>query len=473
MEQKFSQSAAALIANDIDGRTRSIVYPDGPARYDARDARAIGNAHLRAEARRYGLGDDALKNLDQEPATDMTADGAEIRLRRVKQIMDTVVLDYCQTLFGLPVWRAGVAVVVKDRPQGVLGSTNTALADLKAKRPSQNAMRTMRDLKPDALAKLIGFKELVRKLKKGKFLPPRINNVKPWIYRYDPAARQDEGHTPKPGDNAAIAVGVAAAPCADHARRCAAPAAAPGARLHQGRAGLCRLRGAVHSLDRALGQPQLARADRARGNDGAVCARTGRQRRRTGFHQRSGDDVGQRGKRPGIDRCTLDPLRQSVTLLGLNAPSGGNSRSCGNFVPLQDVYTPTIASPIQATGADFDFGSRTNDFAAANAYFHSDYCFRLVDGMGLNSPTSYFDGTTFPLPIDHRGSSTRTLSGAAPATTTATRSMPSRWATRWAMAAAGSTFSLRAPPIRPIRWASPPTSASCCTSSGIPSTTIT
>src|SRR6187551_2638800 len=113
MEQKFSQTVAALIANDIDGRIRSIVYPNGPARYDARDARAIGSAHLRAEARRYGLGDDALKNLESEPTTEMTDDGAEIRLRRVKRIMDTVVLDYCQTLYGLPVWRSGVAVVVK------------------------------------------------------------------------------------------------------------------------------------------------------------------------------------------------------------------------------------------------------------------------------------------------------------------------------------------------------------------------
>ena len=282
MEQKFSQQAAALIAKGIDGQTRSIVYRDGPARYDARDARAIGDAHLRAEARRYGLGDDALKHLDQEPATEMTDDGTEIRLRRSKRVMDTVVLDYCQTLFGLPVWRAGVAVVVKDRPQGVLGSTYTGLSGLQAKRPSQNAMRAMRGLKPEALANLIGFKELVRKLKKGKLLPPRINKVKPWIYRYDPAARQAEGHhTPKPGDTPAARRSCRHG-CADRARRCAAPAAAAGARRHQARAGLRRLRGALHPHDRAVGQPQLARARRARGNGSALCAGPCRQRRRTG-----------------------------------------------------------------------------------------------------------------------------------------------------------------------------------------------
>lgn len=404
MEQKFSQHAAALIANDIDGQTRSIVYPDGPARYDARDARAIGDAHLRAEARRYGLGDDALKHLDQGPTTELTGDGTEIRLRRIKRIMDTVVLDYCQTLFGLPVWRAGVAVVVKDRPQGVLGSTYTGLANLRAKRPSQNAMRTMHGLMPEALAKLIGFKDLVRKLKKGKLLPPRINNVKPWIYRYDPAARQDEEHTPKPGDNQSSPVGVAdtAAPIAHGgAPRLPLPPVPAAIKPRQDYVVFEVLFTLTiepwGSLNwRALIEPEemavlyvRALVDNV---DGLV------------FTNDPVTHSGSAANGPAANAATLDPLRQSVTLLGLNAPSGGNQSLAGSFVTLQDVYTPTIAAPIQATGTDFDFGCRTNDFAAVNAYFHSDFCFRLVDGMGLNNPTSYFDGTTFPLPVDHRGS---------------------------------------------------------------------
>ena len=79
--------------------------------------------------------------------------------------------------------RSATPIVVKDRPQGVLGSTYTGLAGLEAKRPSQSAMRAMRSLKPEALANLIGFKELMRRLRKGKLLPPRINKVTPWIYR--------------------------------------------------------------------------------------------------------------------------------------------------------------------------------------------------------------------------------------------------------------------------------------------------
>src|SRR5262249_13566696 len=51
----------------------------------------------------------------------------------------------------------------------------------------------------------------------------------------------------------------------------------------------------------------------------------------------------------------------------------------------------------------FNFDVRTNDFAAVNAYHHCDRFFRLVESLGFPRAT-YFDGTTFPIPVDHRGS---------------------------------------------------------------------
>ena len=44
--------------------------------------------------------------------------------------------------------------------------------------------------------------------------------------------------------------------------------------------------------------------------------------------------------------------------------------------------------------------SRTDDFAAVNAYYHCDRFFRTVRDIGFNIP-SYFDGTSFPVPVDH------------------------------------------------------------------------
>ncbi len=46
---------------------------------------------------------------------------------------------------------------------------------------------------------------------------------------------------------------------------------------------------------------------------------------------------------------------------------------------------------------DFVYGSRTNNFAAVNAYYHVDRFFELVEDLGFPLP-SYFGGTTFPMP---------------------------------------------------------------------------
>lgn len=58
--------------------------------------------------------------------------------------------------------------------------------------------------------------------------------------------------------------------------------------------------------------------------------------------------------------------------------------------------------PTEPTGANFNYDARTNDFAAVNAYYHTDRFFRLVAGLGFTR-SAYFNGTTFPLPVDHRG----------------------------------------------------------------------
>ena len=44
--------------------------------------------------------------------------------------------------------------------------------------------------------------------------------------------------------------------------------------------------------------------------------------------------------------------------------------------------------------------SRTDNFSAVNAYYHCDRFFRTVRDIGFNIP-SYFDGTSFPVPVDH------------------------------------------------------------------------
>jgi zinc metalloprotease ZmpB len=61
---------------------------------------------------------------------------------------------------------------------------------------------------------------------------------------------------------------------------------------------------------------------------------------------------------------------------------------------VSDDDAPTIAPPTEATSADFDYASRTNNFAAVSAYYHANNFFAAVEDLGFDLGT-YFDRTSF------------------------------------------------------------------------------
>ena len=106
--------------------------------------------------------------------------------------------------------------------------------------------------------------------------------------------------------------------------------------------------------------------------------------------------------RPTSSETVLNPLRNSISLEGLNAPNDGEPQElAGRFVRLVDISSPAIAPPTGPQPGNFVFSTSSNDFAAVNAYHHCDGLFRLMQGMGFDL-ASYFDGTVFPVRVDHR-----------------------------------------------------------------------
>ncbi len=98
--------------------------------------------------------------------------------------------------------------------------------------------------------------------------------------------------------------------------------------------------------------------------------------------------------------AVLNPFRTSHTLAGLGAATP--QPLAGAFVRVQDTDAPVSAPPIGASpSANFVFDVRTDDFAALNAYHNCDRLFRTMESLGFNV-TTYFNGTTFPVPVDHR-----------------------------------------------------------------------
>ena len=99
--------------------------------------------------------------------------------------------------------------------------------------------------------------------------------------------------------------------------------------------------------------------------------------------------------------AVLNPFRSSVTLPGI--VSTNPQKLAGNFVRIAETSNPVIAGPSEANAsAVFNYNVRTDNFSAVNAYYHSDNCFRTMQDYGFNVAT-YFNNTTFPVPVDHRG----------------------------------------------------------------------
>ncbi|HKG89764.1 MAG TPA: hypothetical protein VKA95_15710, partial [Nitrososphaeraceae archaeon] len=98
----------------------------------------------------------------------------------------------------------------------------------------------------------------------------------------------------------------------------------------------------------------------------------------------------------------LNPFRTSEVLNNLNLPVGGIQSLSGTRVNITNVEDPNIAPPTNPTGADFNYNVRTSDFAAVNAYYHTEQFLALVESLGFPL-SSYFDGTAFPIEVDHRG----------------------------------------------------------------------
>jgi len=123
--------------------------------------------------------------------------------------------------------------------------------------------------------------------------------------------------------------------------------------------------------------------------------------------------------------AVLNAFRSSHTLAGLIA--GTPQALAGEFVALAETSAPVIAAPIVPGPASaFNYDVRTDEFSAVNAYYHCDRLFRTMQDFGFDVP-SYFDGTSFPVPVDHRALG-NAVNAQAPGTPAGTGLMELRFA---------------------------------------------
>ena len=94
----------------------------------------------------------------------------------------------------------------------------------------------------------------------------------------------------------------------------------------------------------------------------------------------------------------LNLLRQKVSLLDITYTTPQALR--GAYAEIKHSSPPATAIPTSING-EFDGDVESDVFAAVNAYHHITSLFGLVTDLGLSVPM-LFDGTTLPVPVDHR-----------------------------------------------------------------------
>jgi hypothetical protein len=347
--------------------------------------RALAEQYLRDAAPVFGFTPAETANFSAETAPSATNAGVELRFKEEKAVGNGVTVSYDQTVYGLPIWDAGVAVRIDGKAMGVTSAHNAAHYAVQAQRPGAGAAYLPHVMDVDKVRGLLGLKPTDPAL--------TINGTRALVYRYRPADRFDpqiEAHQ-NPDESTGMAGPSAVAfptfplppvPATIQEAHYVVTEVLfsypfPGWGPLNWRAFVEPDTGAVLYL-RALVSCAL----------GAVFLTDPISR--TGVLHSAATPV-----------TVLDPIRDTVSLLGLQTPNpaGSPQELRGEYVRLVDLETPGTSLPSEPTPHQFLYSCSTENFAACSAYHHSDGVFRLIQGMGIDVNT-YFNNTDFPVPVD-------------------------------------------------------------------------
>jgi hypothetical protein len=377
------------VQKDAAGRIRQLTHLFDPYTDTQRDTpRALAAKYLADVAKLYGIVPAWLDGLKRVPGSEPEAGApTELRFGEEKELHGTTTIAFALTHAGLPVWEEGFALVLQGNPRGVVSSHSTLPESVELERPPvPDAIFAPKRVDVAVLRKLLGLDGAI-----GKRL--RLHESRWRLFRYDENERfHPETRTVRKGRAKTSAPPSLALPQVDSALRHGQHYLVTEVLFGFPQPGFAELNwrafievdsGSVLYLRSfaACARAQVFERDpRSRSNDPAVVATA--------------------------TNALLNPWRQVVTLVGLTAPApGANQALRGDFVEVRDIEAPTVAPPTRAVGADFDDDARSDTFAAANAYHLVDGMFRIMQGLGftITGAGGYFDGTSFPVPVDHRG----------------------------------------------------------------------
>ena len=429
MKRRYDARLKANVVLDEANRLRAINHLDEYREAGGRlKGRAAAAAYLRNLSGDLGIADDALHQLEQAASyLDPQERGLEYRRDEEKHLFDTETYAFRQTWLNTPVWAAGVTVTLKQAPTRVIAATDTSASGIDAKLPPAEAIERYRQLfatgeKTGAvrvrkaaasaeasaasaalLTDILGKPGKGSKSAKGETSNedmPQLIRGHFFVYRYEAARRiQDDTHKP-----AATMHASANAAQGNEQALCGTPPTLPLPAVPKSiREGQWCLVAELVVRAPLEGSPMNWRAlvDVETNAILYLRALTSGVNGLVFLHDpitSSGDSA----NTPDASNAELNPHRTSVLLPNLDPPAGGKQYLQGSLATLTDLELKDVDPPNRNVGLNFDYDARTDEFAAVNAYYHVDRFFQLVEELGFPL-ASYFDGTAFPVEVDHRG----------------------------------------------------------------------
>lgn len=419
MDDEFRPDLNAHVSTDENGVVRHVLHTDERWLPSEENPRRAAMEYVRAQAGLLSIDEAALDRLHESVTyLEPREEGDSYRLAEEKRQFDSTTVAFAQTFLNVPVWRTGVSVTVKGGPSRIVEGTNTTLLDVEAAMPSQETVSRWRELfatvnrrpntvigeeQPAAtaadrairdalgLARARGSEEgLAAVVRDAGRL--RFNRGRFFVYRYDPAQRQPNrpvtGDKPVNLESDDFEPTFPLPPVPDAIR--------PGGDYVVAEVLFMLPYVGIGDLNwRALIEVETNAVLYLRALIAGVNALV--------FTNDPITSTGVLTNTANQPNAVLNPLRDDVTLQNLNGPVAGVQSLIGSQVQVIDVDTPTIAPPTEPTGTDFDYQSRTDNFSAANSYYHADELFSVIADLGFPLAT-YFDVTGFPVDIDHRAS---------------------------------------------------------------------
>jgi hypothetical protein len=391
MDQEFNSAQNVYIDRDKEGIVRQLLHTHAPVVSQARTPQLAAAEYLHRFGELLGLTSAQLRNLSLPPSSTIEDASVEYRFLTEKRQFDTATVAYYQTDLGLPIWQAGVAVQMKLNPFRFLSSQSTMHPDLNVRRPSSEAIKHAESINEEELMRQLGLESQpdTRSWDRDSLKIERRQLV---IYQYESAKRVP----PKPP---VIGVAERQEQSVTDSESPTLPLPPVATSIQEGQHYVCS------KIDFALSIQSyglLYWVAIIEVETLSVLYLRAFVENVNGMVFEVDPVTTNGGPLPTSNNAALNPIRVSVPLSGLVPPSGGIQSLTGDNVQLSDVETPTLAVPTEPSGTDFNFDARTDNFAGVNAYYHCDNFFRLLEGMGFTR-ASYFGGTSFPTPVDHRG----------------------------------------------------------------------